>query len=765
MSESPRFKKILNGEYAASAFQSMTTTVSVNLTSLVTSSISLKKDDFTDYLAIVDTYFMSKAPTGHLTADIPKEFFSSDFRISSQYFASQDSLSETLRSQEKLFESLRTIADSVDSALFLLLSHFDRLLQGLESLNLLESDIFEAAQITDKAKSLTSKVLHNSVILKSFHLTMRREKLLKVRNKLNLLETAKESEKETQVFVSDRKFLSAIDLVEKVKASIANDLGGVRCLEQLTENLDMHKAVLNSALTQDLLESIFLYYSNVSEEKRSEVDSHFNRIVVCAKKRNILQDFIKITLRKKLENLLQIDLIGCGSDLAESEYGGAIGGFFTLDDVKSFIEKLPSDKRHVFIATIFRLCLLEKVPRLKRIYRVLVGNESLLSETVRAVLDEFQASITSILSGLDWETRALSEFILEIDSFMGIFYTDLNRGLKARIDANENGLFYKELRQMALKHVSLIYDALISSTDAELMKEKWELDVNPIGNDVLIFLMQVNAIRESDDQPVKVIKIGKTSFSVVPILSNIIKASSTFLETLTKFQLVSAEVLRFLLLYYRHLQQRLRYFVLDGGAVTEKIRPNITATNIALGSQLLASLAAFIPFLANHILRYCSEQNSYFSKMDSQSNITSLLEEVKFDLTSELQDLNDEFIEKIASILTDRFDQLEFYNYTVESATEKVCKDLVSMYRVLMKSVSPIEVRRVFSISFKSVKSSLLINRSSGQDSRLADFSNQLGAKISEIEGIKAEVRDFVLSAHYELELQVPHSIKKRFSQ
>ena len=281
----------------------------------------------------------------------------------------------------------------------------------------------------------------------------------------------------------------------------------------------------------------------------------------------------------------------------------------------------------------------------------------------------------------------------------------------------EDGLVESQLHrelQMVLDEVSNIKTNDIKMA---LSRERWE-GVKAIDGEGAIIrvlsgeedpttLSEQSAANNSDlTLERKTLKIGRTNFFAVPSTLTALRVTLDFFELWKAAPLLGPQIISKLEHVLRIFNNEMRELVLEGKTVTLGVRSSVTAANLALAAQTAGVFSVLIPALANNMMKIAAENFGHFSEISGTAETANALEELKFGISQEFSEHREEIFYKLGEILVDRFDSLVgswvsvAEEISTSSPTTKLAKDFAAMYRVLLKTLAPQDIKKIFSRAF-----------------------------------------------------------------
>lgn len=212
-------------------------------------------DDFRNYLNKISPYSkekrkeLEKQNSNEFTiercyAEIPKMFFSNDFRVEAM-------LEGNVLSQQ---EVISMYLDMADVSIFNNISEkWEGIMNAAYGLDEFKGEIAYmldgVTRISKENGAIQKGLLEN--YLKAMRLKRRLENLQKVREKLKLIETVKEAQPILSDLINKGQYTSVTQLLLKTQQTLGSKLQGVSCLKQHSNSLEKIKNNLFSQLDQE----------------------------------------------------------------------------------------------------------------------------------------------------------------------------------------------------------------------------------------------------------------------------------------------------------------------------------------------------------------------------------------------------------------------------------------------------------------------------------------------------------------------------------
>ena len=234
----------------------------------------------------------SNTTTNNSLQEIPKVFFKEEFKIGEQLIEGTTTTNQTLLLQEKLSHYL----DSVEVELIRQISlRRDSFFAALSNLQELHEEVQRTCLQLDYIRNCLL-TLDNKMVKQALQVTnlrKKRDNLVSIYKKLELITTVKQTQQTIQLLLSTSDFAGAIDLITTTQDVLNNDLLGVLSFRHM--NIQLHELLIN---IHNLIQVDFLKYSIPLESNNNNNNVGFDY------KDNLIPLIIALIRLNKLQNTL-----------------------------------------------------------------------------------------------------------------------------------------------------------------------------------------------------------------------------------------------------------------------------------------------------------------------------------------------------------------------------------------------------------------------------------------------------------------------------
>ena len=689
--------------------------------------------------------------------EIPQVFFNSDYKQSGfeQYQIFTQPLRITVQNQGKMSSVLAGYQRKIEQHLVKHLSNVDGLLRSLMSVAVIQSDIGVALDRARSSRAILNRIKDGEVAsgLRILQLTRRRERMRQTLRFLELCEQVGSAKPSVDSLIRVGDFSAATDLVQATKSILGSDLADIRMVENIRLFMDEHGRSIDTVIENEFAD---LVAAHLFETTSAETDSTKKLVsmLTAMSARELLIPSLQLKLKEVIPKRLKKEMKAAGASAAYLSGTDKMFEFllsklsiladFVLLVDQSVGEKLDGGIRHIQRLSCLRLFEIATAGGLVKCSQSIVAKlNDVASETASVVssqvgtldavdpmsvlrIPELRSVQTLVV---DWLGKLESLYTSTFDK-LGLF-DEISFASSILKSASQNGFSPDaefSVASVASQRLLQFQHAAMLQIDSILSDEKWDKSA-PINAELLKMItlidptpsaMYASGSDMSDSSPTssstvsqKQLRVNRQMFLVVPSAVPVIQLLNECLNLSLAIPGVAVECLKKMASIVRTVNAACRELVLEG-QMTVKQKKVINATNLALASQLTGMLAQLVFVMARKFCSHYRIENSLVnidssaSESDADRRVlvddpSAGLNELLVQAVMELNDHRMDILMKLADILISRFDH-HLKQWLVPGGTQApidgVVKDFTQMYKVLIKSLQPENLKRVFSRAF-----------------------------------------------------------------
>ncbi|KAF4711691.1 Vacuolar protein sorting-associated protein 54, variant 2, partial [Perkinsus olseni] len=242
---------------------------------------------------------------------VPDVYFHEDYDIAQSSVFAGRSLRSLMTKQDELNSQLAQQLDTVEVHLASKLSNFDELLGSLRDLGSIQADIVQARSTVGTCRG-SVKELQSGCLQPDFQLARclrRRARLNKICRLLMGMRTVEEVYTNLSGVIQNGEFLDALDLIEKVRRLLQDELGGIAAVRSIRKSLDDNIKVIDKNIESEFIDVcsagvvVVLDSSKITiPEARQNLADRLSRekVLEAMSRRHLLSSTIQTDLRDTL---------------------------------------------------------------------------------------------------------------------------------------------------------------------------------------------------------------------------------------------------------------------------------------------------------------------------------------------------------------------------------------------------------------------------------------------------------------------------------
>ncbi|KAF4723917.1 Vacuolar protein sorting-associated protein 54, partial [Perkinsus olseni] len=242
---------------------------------------------------------------------VPDVYFHEDYDIAQSSVFAGRSLRSLMTKQDELNSQLAQQLDTVEVHLASKLSNFDELLGSLRDLGSIQADIVQARSTVGTCRG-SVKELQSGCLQPDFRLARclrRRARLNKICRLLMGMRTVEEVYTNLSGVIQNGEFLDALDLIEKVRRLLQDELGGIAAVRSIRKSLDDNIKVIDKNIESEFIDVcsagvvVVLDSSKITiPEARQNLADRLSRekVLEAMSRRHLLSSTIQTDLRDTL---------------------------------------------------------------------------------------------------------------------------------------------------------------------------------------------------------------------------------------------------------------------------------------------------------------------------------------------------------------------------------------------------------------------------------------------------------------------------------
>jgi len=716
------------------------------------------RDICSQLLRAKDSQITTAADIGDATnafREIPQVFFNSDYKQSGfeQHQIFTQPLRITVQNQGKVSAGLATYQRKIEQHLVKHLSNVDGLLRSLMSVAAIQSDIGIALDRARSGRDHLRKIEEGELktgfrILQLSRRKIRIQQVLQLLDQCEQVATAKPSV-DSLIRVGD--FNGATELVQATRAILGSELHDVKLVESIRMFIDAHGRSIDSVIESEFSDLVCnVLFDQSSSDSKDKLKSMLFSMSV----RDLLIPCLQLKLKEVLPKRLRKEMKAAGASAAYLSGSDQMFEYLhaKLEILADIILLIDS---HVGIGLSPNQRQIQRLSSLRLFEAVTAAGLARCSQSITAKLNDVASETASVVSSQVGnasqesvdpfqilriaELRSVESLvrhhvsrveILYEKTFVKIELSDeisfLSSVLKSASQNGNSPDVSASVASVALQRLLQFQPAAQALMDSFLSEEKWDKSAT-ISPEILKIItvldptpsaMFDSASDVSDSSPSsslltsKQLRVNRQFFLVVPSALPLIQLLNECLNLALTIPGVAVECLSRMAGLVRWVNTTARELVLEG-QMTVRQKKVINATNLALASQLAGMLAQILAVMGRKFCQHYRIENSLVQGGESDElsgsgvlvdDPSAALNELLVNTVVELNEHRMDILMKLADILISRFDHhLKLWlavSATGQGPLDGIVKDFTQMYKVLLKSLQPENLKRVFSRAF-----------------------------------------------------------------